>query len=70
MLVLCRQENEEIVIGDPERPLAVISVVSIKGDKVRLGVTADRTIPVHRREIADILRGRGKPQCRPTSRSS
>ena len=50
MLVLSRKQDEEIVIGDG---LVVITVVEIRGDKVRLGIAADRSIPVHRREIQE-----------------
>jgi len=47
MLVLSRKKNESIVIDDN----IVITVVEIRGDKVRLGVQAPREIPVHRSEI-------------------
>jgi len=53
MLVLSRNKNESIMIGDDVEVL----IVDIKGDKVRLGITAPKHIPVHRREIYDrILR--------------
>ena len=53
MLILARTRNESIMIGDDVEVL----IVDIKGDKVRLGITAPRHIPVHRREIYDkILR--------------
>jgi carbon storage regulator len=48
MLVLSRKKGEKIVIGDG---LATIEVVEIRGDKVRLGIVADKTVPVHREEI-------------------
>ncbi|MFZ5833595.1 MAG: carbon storage regulator CsrA [Planctomycetota bacterium] len=50
MLVLSRKQNETIMIGDEIEVL----VVDIRGDKVRLGITAPRQTPVHRREIYDI----------------
>ena len=53
MLVLSRQRDEAIVIGDPENPIAVVTIVDIRGDKVRLGITAKRTIPVNRTEVAE-----------------
>lgn len=60
MVVLTREEGQEIWIGDPARPTSVVSVVRIKGDKVRIGVLADKSIPVHRREVAEkILMERG-----------
>ena len=47
MLVLSRKKNEQIVIDDE----IVITIVEIRGDKVRIGVEADKKIPVHRREV-------------------
>jgi carbon storage regulator len=51
MLVLSRKVNESIVINDD----ITITVVEIRGDKVRLGVEAPREAPVHRREVYDAL---------------
>ena len=51
MLVLSRQKDESIVIGDNVE----ITIVDIRGDKVRLGITAPKEIPVHRREIYDAI---------------
>jgi len=54
MLVLSRKRNERIVIGD----LVTVTVVAIRGDKVRLGIDAPKKIPVHREEVkARIDRG-------------
>ena len=47
MLVLSRQRDESIVIGDDIE----ITIVDIRGDKVRLGINAPREISVHRKEI-------------------
>lgn len=47
MLVLSRQLNEIIDIG----PDITIEVVDIRGDKVRLGITARRQVAVNRREV-------------------
>lgn len=52
MLVLSRHRDEQIVIGDD----IVITLVEIRGDKVRLGIDAPRDIPVHRREVYDAIR--------------
>jgi len=52
MLVLSRQRDESIIIGDDIQ----ITVVDIRGDKVRLGITAPPHIPVHRREIYEAIR--------------
>ena len=51
MLVLSRQRDESIMIGDDVE----ITIVDVRGDKVRLGITAPKTIPVHRREIYDAI---------------
>ena len=45
MLVLSRKKNESIVINDN----IMITIVEIRGDKVRLGIEAPRDVPVHRR---------------------
>jgi carbon storage regulator len=47
MLVLSRKKNESIVIDDA----IVITVVEIRGDKVRLGIEAPREVPIHRSEV-------------------
>lgn len=52
MLVLSRQRDETIIIGDDIE----ITVVDIRGDKVRLGVTAPKEISVHRKEVYDAIR--------------
>lgn len=51
MLVLSRQRSEALVICPPGcEPIRVI-VVDIRGDKTRLGIEADPSIPVHREEV-------------------
>ena len=52
MLVLSRQRDETIMIGDEVE----ITVVDIRGDKVRLGITAPRHIQVHRKEVYEAIR--------------
>lgn len=52
MLVLVRKRGEEIVIRDD----IVITIVEVRGDKVRLGVEAPKEVPVHRREVFDAIR--------------
>lgn len=47
MLVLSRKKNESIVIDDR----ITVTVIDVRGDKVRLGIEADRDIPIHRSEI-------------------
>jgi len=51
MLVLSRQRDETIMIGDDIE----ITVVDIRGDKVRLGICAPTRIAVHRKEVYDAL---------------
>lgn len=52
MLVLSRKKNESIVINND----IVITVVEIRGDKVRLGIVAPKEVPVHRQEVYDAIR--------------
>jgi len=52
MLVLSRQRDETIMIGDEIE----ITVVDIRGDKVRLGINAPARIAVHRKEVYDAIR--------------
>lgn len=52
MLVLSRQRDETIMIGDDIE----ITVVDVRGDKVRLGITAPTRIAVHRKEVYDAIR--------------
>ena len=51
MLVLSRQRDESIIIGDN----IVVTIVDIRGDKVRLGINAPTEIPVHRQEVYDAI---------------
>ncbi len=52
MLVLSRQRDESIMIGDD----IVIRVVDIRGDKVRIGIEAPSEIAVHREEVYDAIK--------------
>lgn len=51
MLVLSRHRDESIIIGDD----IVITVVDIRGDKVRLGIAAPIEISVHRQEVYEAI---------------
>ncbi|MFH1267924.1 MAG: carbon storage regulator CsrA, partial [Planctomycetota bacterium] len=51
MLVLSRQRDQSIIIGDD----VVVTIVDIRGDKVRLGIEAPTEIPVHRREVYEAI---------------
>ena len=52
MLVLSRQRDETIMIGDEIE----ITIVDIRGDKVRLGITAPTRIAVHRKEVYEAIK--------------
>lgn len=52
MLVLSRKKNESIVIDEN----IVITVVEIRGDKVRLGIQAPKEVPIHRSEVYEAIR--------------
>ena len=51
MLVLSRQRDQSIVIGEN----VVITVVDVRGDKVRIGIEAPKEIPVHRQEVHEAI---------------
>jgi len=51
MLVLSRKDSESIMIGDD----IVITVIEIRGDKVRLGINAPIDTPVHRQEVYEAI---------------
>jgi carbon storage regulator len=51
MLVLSRHRDESIMIGDD----VVVTIVDIRGDKVRLGIDAPQSIPVHRQEVYEAI---------------
>lgn len=52
MLVLSRHRDESIIIGDD----VVVTIVDIRGDKVRLGIKAPQDMPVHRQEVYDAIK--------------
>jgi carbon storage regulator len=56
MLVLSRHRDESIMIGDD----IVITIVDIRGDKVRLGIAAPQDIPVHRQEVYEAIQRENK----------
>ncbi len=51
MLVLSRMKDESIMVGDNVE----ITIVDVRGDKVRLGITAPKEIPVHRMEVYEAI---------------
>jgi carbon storage regulator len=52
MLVLSRVRGESILIGDDIE----VTVIDVRGDKVRLGITAPKALAVHRKEVYDAIR--------------
>jgi len=56
MLVLSRKKNESIIINDH----IVVTVVEIRGDKVRLGIDAPKDVTVHRREVYEAIQNQTK----------
>ncbi len=52
MLVLSRQRDETIVIGEDVE----VTIVDIRGDKVRLGISAPKHVPVHRKEVFEAIK--------------
>jgi len=57
MLVLSRNKGEQIVIGSN----ILITVIEVRGDRVRIGIEAPRDVTVHRKEVADAI-AREKPK--------
>ena len=53
MLVLSRKKNESIVINSD----IVVTVIEVRGDKVRLGIVAPKDVPVHREEVYEAIHG-------------
>ena len=51
MLVLSRRKDESIMIGDDVE----ITIVDVRGDKVRFGIAAPKDIPVHRKEVYEAI---------------
>lgn len=53
MLVLSRKKNESIIINDN----ITVTVIEVRGDKVRLGIEAPKDVSVHRREVYEAIHG-------------
>ena len=56
MLILSRKTNEKIMIGDD----ISISIIEIRGDQVRIGVDAPKTVKVFRQEVFDAIKAENK----------
>lgn len=67
MLVLSRHRDESIVIG--EKGDVKVTIIDIRGDKVRIGIEAPETVPVHRQEVYDRIQ-QGEPDRRNFPRPS
>jgi carbon storage regulator len=67
MLVLSRKTEESIVVGgaDGSDPVLKVTVLEIKGGRVRLGFEADADVPVHRSEVWERIRANGNGNGRP-----
>lgn len=52
MLVLSRQRDQTVMIGDEIE----VTIVDVRGDRVRLGFKAPAEVPVHRKEVYDAIR--------------
>ena len=64
MLILTRKNGESVVVGEDDgvqRQLKV-TVVDIRGRKVRLGFEVDASVPVHRLEVWERIRAAGQPE--------
>ena len=58
MLVLSRTKGESIMIGDN----CEVTIIEVRGDKVRLGIQADRETAVHRKEVHEAIRAENEAQ--------
>lgn len=65
MLVLSRERDEIIKIGD----LVDVTVVEIRGDKVRLGINAPKEMSIHRKEVYDAIKREKTVTSHPISNS-
>ena len=66
MLILTRRPGESVMVGDD----VTVTVLSVKGTLVRLGVTAPREVPVHREEIYQRIKLEKRPGQNSDSRQS
>ena len=65
MLVLTRRPSESVMIGDD----VVVTVLEVRGDVVRLGINAPRSVQVHREEIYRELQAQNKLAASPSQTS-
>jgi carbon storage regulator len=62
MLILSRKTNEKIMIGDD----ISVSIIEIRGDQVRIGVDAPKSVKVFRQEVFDAIKAENKAAARST----
>ena len=61
MLIISRKPNQDILIGDGEEQIT-LRVIEVRGESVRLGISAPKHVPVHRQEVYDLIhQQRGEP---------
>jgi len=58
MLVLSRKNGESIIIGDDIK----LTIVEVRGDKVRLGIDAPKEVPIHREEVFKAIKEASSPE--------
>ncbi|WP_078392225.1 carbon storage regulator CsrA [Shouchella patagoniensis] len=63
MLVLSRKTTETICIGDEVE----VTILSVEGDQVKLGISAPRTVDVHRKEVYEAIQKENKTAAKPVS---
>jgi carbon storage regulator len=56
MLVLSRKLDERIIIGEDGPGQIVLTIVRIEDDTIRIGIDADKSIPVHREEVYKLIK--------------
>jgi carbon storage regulator len=62
MLVLTRKRDESIVLGPPGGDLVEVTVIDIRGDKVRLGIQVPREWTLHRKEVYEAIHQEEPPR--------
>ena len=62
MLILSRKTNEKIMIGDD----ISVSIIEVRGDQVRIGVDAPKSVKVFRQEVFDAIKAENKAAAQST----
>lgn len=61
MLVLSRKLDESIIIGDD----IVVTVVDVKGEQIKIGITAPKNVSIHRKEVYEAIQDENRAASRP-----